>query len=146
MKIVVGSDHRGIYYKSAVAEALRRLSESVSVYEIGPTVESTSVDYPTVVAEAVAKFRKVDADFCVLICGSGFGVNMAANRFLGMRAATCRTTSDARACRNHNNANTICIGSDFTDLNGAIAIIKTFIATPFDGGERHRRRIELLDS
>ena len=81
----------------------------------------------------------------ILICGTGIGMSIAANRFKGIRAAVCESTSAARLARQHNNANILCIGERLTSWEKTLDIIKTFLETSFDGSERHCRRVDKLN-
>jgi ribose 5-phosphate isomerase B len=147
MLIVVGSDHRGFEYKEALSSILEKHSHQA--IDVGPYNNQISVDYPEYASRLAAEINywhnKNHVAFGVLVCGSGIGVAMAANRVPGIRAATCRTITDAKMARLHNNANVVCIGADVTDLNMASVIVRAFIDSPFDGGKRHQRRVDQLD-
>lgn len=147
--VVFGCDHRGV-------ELLNRLMDDLAVspwkddlilveglIPAGDPVDS--VDYPNVSRAVVGTMAIWSNSFGVLICGSGHGVNIAANRLKGIRSVTCRTREDAIMARNHNNANVIALGADVTPYKDARWILRSFISTEFDGGERHIRRIKLID-
>lgn len=142
-RIIIGSDHRGKHLKDIIYTSLSEWNKIETVADVGP-FEEESVDYPEY-ARLVAQGVQDMYNFGVLVCGSGFGVAIAANRYDGVRAITCRTKHEAFAARLHNNANVVCIGADFTDINAAINIVHQFITAPFDGGERHVRRVEMID-
>ena len=142
MNLAIGTDHRGYELK----EKLKKYFEdnNYNVKDFG-TNSTESVDYPDygkAVGESVAK---KESDFGIAICGSGIGICIAADKVKGVRAVNANTEQLAEMARKHNNANVICIGSDFIDFDTAVKFIKIFIHTKFDGGERHERRIEELD-
>ena len=137
MKIAIGSDHGGVDLKSALSEAF--LASGIEVSDKGPA-DKTSCDYPDY---AVAVAREVAAglvDFGVLICRSGIGMSMAANRFQNVRAAICSTVEAAKITRQHNGANVLCLGADVVSSADAVEIAKAFFATAVDESERHARR------
>lgn len=143
MRIAVGSDHAGYedpppHYKPAIMAHLEEKGHEV--VDCG-TNGSESVDYPDFadrVAEAVAKG---EAERGVLVCGTGMGIAMAANRHKGVRAAVCVTPEMARLSREHNNANVIALGRRTLSLEQCKELIDIWLETPFSGGERHKRRI-----
>lgn len=144
MKVVFGNDHRGAQYKKDLMIKVMEWDGLVEqTFNVGSDT-ADSVDYPKFSADA-ARVLNNSHDFGVLICGSGIGIGIAANRHKGVRAATCRSVEDAVMSREHNDANIVCIGADVTDFNAACAIVKAFIETPFDGGDRHQRRIDMID-
>jgi ribose 5-phosphate isomerase B len=139
MKVAVGCDHRGLDYKREVIQMVARLGHFAS--DLG-TYSEDSVDYPDVarkVAEAVAAR---EYDLGILICGTGIGVSIAANKVKGIRAALCCDTFMAGRARQHNDANILCLGAE-RGLAGVEEIVRTFLTTPFEGG-RHQRRVDKL--
>ncbi len=140
MKIAIGNDHAGTEYKFAIKEFLE--SKGVEVVNYG-TNEKSSVDYPDFVHPVAKDVDSVKVDFGVLICGSGNGVAMTANKYKNVRAGLCWTKEIAKLTRQHNNANIICIPSRFTSLEQAIEIMNIFIKTDFEGG-RHLNRINKI--
>ncbi len=139
MKIVIGSDHAGFEYKQSIVQALK---QSFDIEDVGPE-SSESVDYPDY-AHKVAQAIDSEAFGCgILLCGSGNGVCMAANKHARVRAALCWTVEIARLARQHNNANIICIPARFVDVDLAIEMVHTFINEPFEGG-RHQRRVDKI--
>jgi ribose 5-phosphate isomerase B len=135
--VAIGSDHRGFPLKNQLKTILADLG--VAVEDMG-TCSTESSDYP-LFAGAVA--RTVFEQRCergILICGSGIGMSIVANKFPGVRAALCRSVEDARRSRQHNDANILALGED-TDPETARQMLKAWLETPFDGGERHQRRI-----
>ena len=139
MKITIGCDHAGVEYKSKIVEFLEK--EGHQVLDVG-THGKESVDYPDY-AHIVAEEVLAGADFGVLICGSGNGVSMAANKHKGIRAALCWSEEITKLARQHNDANIISIPARFMSLESSTQIIKTFLTEPFDGG-RHQRRVEKI--
>jgi ribose 5-phosphate isomerase B len=138
MKIFIASDHAGVELKQAVINYLKSLKHEV--VNLG-TDSADSVDYPDY-ANKLALELKQD-DLGVLICGSGVGVSIAANRHKHIRAALCATTKTAELSRQHNNANVLCLGARVTDEKTALEIVQKFFTTSFEGG-RHQKRVEKL--
>lgn len=138
MKIALGSDHGGFALKETVKAHL--IEKGVEVEDLG-THSEESCDYPLyaeAVAHAVAEGR---ADRGILICGTGIGVSIAANKVKGIRAALCHDTFSARASRNHNNANVLTMGQRIIGAGLALDIVDVWLASDFDGG-RHARRVD----
>jgi glycine hydroxymethyltransferase len=141
MKIAIASDHGGVDLKAVLVNAL---ASDATIIDKGPA-DRSSCDYPDY-AEAVAlDVSAGTVDFGILICRSGIGMCMAANRFQNVRAALCQTTDAATATRQHNGANVLCLGADVISPVYAVEIAKTFIATPVDMSDRHVRRREKLE-
>ncbi len=141
MKVVISSDHGGIDHKAALVSALSSIAE---VNDLGPADKSSCdySDYAIKVAMAVSSGK---ADFGILICRSGIGMSMCANRFQNVRAALCHTTNGATMTRYHNGANVLCLGADVVSAEYAVEIAKTFISTPIDNDSRHERRRSKLE-
>ena len=139
MKITIGCDHAGVEYKSKIVEFLEK--EGHQVLDVG-THGKESVDYPDY-AHIVAEEVLAGADFGVLICGSGHGVSMAANKHKGIRAALCWNEEITKLARKHNDANIISIPARFMSLEKSIQIIITFLTESFEGG-RHQRRVQKI--
>ena len=139
MKIIIGSDHAGVEYKSEIVKFFKR--ENHTLKDIG-THTKDKVDYPEY-AHLVAENVLSGADFGILICGSGNGVSMAANKHKGVRAAICWNKEIAKLARNHNNANIVSIPARFITLEESIDIISVFIKEGFDGG-RHTKRVNKI--
>jgi glycine hydroxymethyltransferase len=136
MKIVVASDHCGVELKKAIIDAL---SSSVSVFDKGPA-DAKSCDYSDYAVAVAKEVSSGGADFGVLICKTGIGMSMAANRFQNVRAALCATVEAATLTRQHNGANVLCLGADCVSAADAVEIVKAFIETSVDMDERHERR------
>ncbi|MFO8102274.1 MAG: ribose 5-phosphate isomerase B [Dehalococcoidia bacterium] len=142
MRIALGSDHAGFDLKEAVK---RFLAEKGHTCEDFGCDDTSSVDYPDfafAVADAVAEGR---CERGVLICGSGIGMSMTANKVRGIRAALCHDVSGATMCRQHNDANILCLGGRVTEESLAKEIVDVFLNTDFEGG-RHARRLEKMHS
>ena len=142
MKIAAGADHGGFALKQAVVRRLRSLGHEV--VDVGTDSEDVSVDYPVYghrVAELVASG---EVERGVLVCGTGLGICMSANRHKGVRAADCFTPYHAEITRRHNDCNVLCLGGRLLSEDEAWAITEVWLETPFEGG-RHEQRVELLD-
>jgi ribose 5-phosphate isomerase B len=138
--IAIASDHAGFALKEAMTAALRSMNKDI--VDLG--VDGTqSVDYPDIGYAMVKALRDGRAGQGVLICGSGIGMSIAANRFPEIRAALVHDALGARLARQHNDANVICLGGRMIGADVAIDCLRTFLDTPFEGG-RHARRIEKL--
>lgn len=138
--IFIGSDHAGLNLKSAILEHLK--SQGREVTDMG-THSLESCDYPNA-AKEVCQSVLDKSGIGILICGTGIGMSMTANRHKGIRAAMCTHEFHARATRQHNNANVLCMGERVTAPGLALELVKIFLETPFEGG-RHERRVGLID-
>ena len=140
MKIAIGNDHAGTEYKNKIVSYLEE--EGHIVRNFG-TNSNDSVDYPDFihpVAEAVAN---AEVDFGIIICGSGNGASMTANKHQKVRSALCWTKEITALAREHNDANILSIPARFTSEPQAVEMVKTFLETPFEGG-RHQRRVDKI--
>ncbi len=140
MKIALGSDHGGFSLKEDIIPLLRELGHEI--IDMGCHDEQ-SVDYPNFADSVCEQVTDGTADCGILICGTGIGMSMAANQHNGIRAALCSEQYTAAMSREHNDANVLCLGERVTGPGVAQEIVRTWLATPFDGG-RHQRRIELF--
>ncbi len=141
MKIAIGADHRGFDMKQLVIKAIAEKGHS---YKDFGCYSTESVDYPDiakVVAEAVAKG---DFDYGILICSTGIGMCITANKVRGIRAALCHNIFTARRAREHNNANILCLSAEANKAQ-LFSIVETFLNTKFEGG-RHQRRIDKISA
>ena len=139
--IAIGSDHAGFHLKAKLVEELR--SSGYEVQDLGTNDATKSVDYPDfgkAVAEAVASGK---ADGGVVVCGTGIGISIAANRVPGVRAGLCHDITSARLCREHNDANVLALGARLIGDVVAKDCLDTFLNTEF-AGDRHVRRVEKL--
>jgi ribose 5-phosphate isomerase B len=137
MRIALGSDHRGFPYK---ADLIRALADGHEVVDLG-THSTEPVDYPDYARLVGVAVRDGRAEAGVLICGSGAGVSIAANKIRGVRAALCHDLFTARQSREDDDANVLCLGAGVVSLESAIALARTFLAARFSGEERHARRL-----
>lgn len=140
MKIAVASDHAGYRLKEQVAAALK--AEGHEVVDFGTDSEE-SVDYPDFAEPAAREVAVGTADRGVIVCGSGVGVSIVANKVDGVRAVHAHDTEEAEMSRRHNNANVLTLGERTTTPDEAVAIVNQFLATDFEGG-RHERRVEKI--
>jgi ribose 5-phosphate isomerase B len=141
MKIVIASDHAGYNYKSALIELLKSMGHTVQ--DIG-TDSCKSVDYPDFAEKGAKIVACGEADIGIMVCGSGIGMDIVANKIKGIRSAVCWNEATARVAREHNSANILCLGERFLSLDQCIEIVKTFINTPLSHEERHIRRVNKI--
>lgn len=140
MRVALGADHAGV----ALKDAVKRLLESLGMAhtDFGTHTE-TSVDYPDFAEQVARGVARGDFDRGILICGTGIGMAIAANKVRGIRAAPVTDVDTARLCREHNDANVLAIGARTVPLDRAIEIVRVFLTTPFAAG-RHERRLEKI--
>ena len=141
MKVFVGADHRGFELKKKVDEFLKRLGHDV--VDVGTHVQGVDCDYPPIAYEVATPVAKNPDSTGILLCMSGIGHCIAANKVPGAYAALCYTKEAAALSRQHNNANILVVGSKFVDESTMFEMIKVWLSTPFEGG-RHLRRIEQI--
>jgi len=139
--VAVGADHAGFELKSSLSAQLRELG--YNVLDLG-TNTSESVDYPDFANAVAQALTNGGAQYGLLICGSGIGMSIAANRHGGVRAALCHDETTARLAREHNDANVLVLGSRLIGRDDAEKCVRVFFTTDFDGGERHARRVAKL--
>ncbi|MCD8378195.1 MAG: ribose 5-phosphate isomerase B [Candidatus Gastranaerophilales bacterium] len=140
MKVIIGSDHGGYNLKSALKLFLEDLGYNVD--DIG-TYSPESCDYPPIAVKLAKKVLQSD-DKGILICGTGIGMSIAANKIKGIRAALCNDTFSARMTREHNNSNVLCLGERVTGHGLAFDIAKIWLETPFSQEDKHLNRINLI--
>lgn len=140
MLIPIASDHAGLPLKLALKAALE--AEGHTILDLG-THGPESVDYPDFAAKVADAIATGVAPFGILVCGSGIGMAIAANRHPGIRAAVLHDSTEARLTRAHNDANIACFGARTIGVETALDALRTFLATPFEGG-RHQRRVDKL--
>ncbi len=140
MKIVIGSDHAGFEYKSYIIRKLKK--QGHEVLDLGPFNEN-SVDYPDYAHPVADTVEQGKATLGILLCGSGNGVCIAANKHKNIRAALCWTPELAELARNHNDANIVCIPARFVSKIIAGRIVDRFLISPFEGG-RHQTRVDKI--
>jgi len=141
-RIAVGADHAGYLLKDRLAERARELGHEVT--DLG-TSGPESVDYPDFAAAVGKAVASGDAELGVLVCGSGIGVAIAANKVHGVRAGTAHDVTSARFARLHNAANVLCLGARFTGEQVALDALDAFLSTPFEGGRHERRVAKITD-
>lgn len=140
MKIAIGNDHAGTDYKFEIIKLLE--SRGIEVVNYG-TNDSSSVDYPDFVHPVAKDVDTKNADLGILICGSGNGVSMVANKYQNVRAGLCWTKEITELTRLHNDANVISIPARFTSLPQALTMVEIFLDTEFEGG-RHQKRVDKI--
>ncbi len=141
MKIAIGGDHAGYHYKERLIKHLSDMGHKVA--DFGPATDS-SVDYPDHVHPLADSITSNENELGILICGSGNGVAMTANKHGGVRAALCWNSEISSLARQHNNANIICIPARFVAYEYAESLVDTFVTTAFEGG-RHQRRVDKIN-
>lgn len=140
MKIALGADHRGLELKNQLLEMLRE--EGHEVTDVG-THQASSVDYPDFAAEVGKLVAAGQVDRGILMCSSGIGMSIAANKIHGVRAALCHDEAGARVSRQHNDANVLCLAADYVANDHNRSVAATWLATPFEAG-RHALRLEKI--
>ena len=140
MQIAIGSDHAGFHLKNTLRDWL--VEQGHEVEDVG-TFSAERADYPVFGAAAAQLVANGNANFGVVVCGSGQGICMAANKVAGIRAGVIRDEQDAQMSRAHNDANVACFGERVTDSQTAINALAIFLSTEFEGG-RHQNRVDLL--
>lgn len=143
IRIAFGADHGGYELKSALITWAE--SQGYKTLDFG-TDSTESCDYPVFVPPVIEALRNQAADFGVLLCGSGIGVDIVANRHRGMRSALCHTAELAQRSRLHNNANILSLGQKYISQEEAIKALDLFVTTEFTNEERHVRRLGMIDN
>lgn len=138
--IAIGSDHGGYALKQ---EILKILEEKGIDYIDCGCFSADSVDYPDIAEAVCANITDGSCEKGILLCGTGIGISIAANKVHGIRAALCHSEFDAKMCREHNNANIMCLGGRTTGPNIALEMVDLFLNTDF-GGDRHQRRVDKI--
>jgi ribose 5-phosphate isomerase B len=140
VRIALGCDHRGLDLKRAIMGLLDELEHD---YHDFGTYSTDPVDYPDIAKQVAEAVVAGDFEQGILICSSGIGMSIAANKVRGIRAALCCGTLGADRARRHSDANVLCLGQDALDINSALDIVKVYLSTTFEGG-RHLRRLEKI--
>ena len=140
MKVVIGCDHGGLLLKNGIVGLLTNLGHQIE--DVG-TFTNDSVDYPEFAKTVCSKVQDGSCERGILICGTGIGMSMVANRFENIRAALCHELFTARMSREHNNANVLCLGARVIGPGLAEEIVRVWMTTDFAGG-RHLKRIEMF--
>ena len=139
--IAIGCDHGGFELKQ---EIMKHLEENNIEYKDFGTYTKDSCDYPVYAKKVAKAILSGECEKGILICGTGIGIGITANKFKGIRAALCHDVFSAQATREHNDANVLSMGQRIIGIEVAKDIVHTFLSTPFSNGERHKRRIEKL--
>lgn len=139
--IAIGSDHGGYKLKE---EIKKYLEEKEIEYTDCGTFNEESIDYPEIAQTVASEIQDGQAGKGIIICRSGIGMSIVANKFKGIRCAKCNDEEEAKFSRMHNDANVLAIGADYMDTNKAIRIVRTWIATEFEGG-RHESRVKMIE-
>lgn len=139
--IAIGSDHGGYKLKE---EIKRYLEEKQIQYIDCGSYSEENVDYPDIAKEVAEKIQKNECKEGILICRSGIGMSIVANKFRGIRCAKCENEQEAKVSKMHNNSNVLAIGADYISTSEAIRVVRAWIATEFEGG-RHENRIKIIE-
>ncbi len=140
MKIAVGCDHGGLEHKNAIAEHLKERGFEVTDYGI---YEQVSVDYPDIAEKLCEGITSGENQLGILVCGTGIGMSIAANKVNGIRAAACSEHFSAKFTRLHNNSNVLCLGGRVIGVGTAVELADLFVDTEFEGG-RHQTRVDKI--
>jgi ribose 5-phosphate isomerase B len=140
VKVIIASDHAGLELRRELVSALQELR--VEVEDVGPTTNA-SVDYPDFAKTVCKAVAAGEYQYGVLVCGTGIGMSITANKYRGIRAALCTSEFEARMTRAHNDANVLCLGQRVVGAGLARGIVEAFVATPFEGG-RHQKRLDKI--
>lgn len=142
LRIAIGSDHGGYEYKEQIVSHLK--GKGYECVDVG-TYSTDSCDYPVIARAVTTKITTGEADRGILICGTGIGMSIVANKVKGIRAALCGDTFSARASRAHNNSNVLCLGERVIGINLAMDIVDIWLESKFEGG-RHQRRVDMMEN
>ena len=142
LRIAIGSDHGGYEYKEQIVGHLKK--KGYECVDVG-TYSTDSCDYPVIARAVTTKITTGEADRGILVCGTGIGMSIVANKVKGIRAALCGDTFSARASRAHNNSNVLCLGERVIGINLAIDIVDIWLESKFEGG-RHQRRVDMMEN
>ena len=140
MKIALGCDHGGLEHKNAIANYLKE--NNIDFIDFG-IYERVSVDYPDIASKVCESILKGETDRGILVCGTGIGMSIAANKYKGIRAAVCSEHFSAKYTRLHNNSNVLCMGGRVVGIGIAVELADVFIHTGFEGG-RHQKRVDKI--
>ena len=141
MKIAIGADHAGYAYKEPIIHYLQ--DHGYDVIDVG-TNSTVSTDYPTYAFKVGETVATKTADLGILICGTGIGMSIAANKVPGIRAAAIQSTFAAQATKEHNHANVLCVGTRTNTLDEVLSFVSLFLETAYSNGERHSKRIQMI--
>ncbi|MBI2639185.1 ribose 5-phosphate isomerase B [Candidatus Peregrinibacteria bacterium] len=141
--VYIGSDHAGFDLKQALQKHLQ--SQNYKVVDLGVFAVEPPADYPDIAHEVAEKVRENHGGRGILVCGTGVGMCMAANKSPGIRAAVCESAQTVEMSRRHNDANILCLGGRVLKPEIAVQFVDIFMKTPFEGEERHVRRVNKID-
>ncbi len=139
-KVCIASDHAGYKLKESIKDHL--IDKYISIFDMGP-FEDKSVDYPDYAKKLANRIKAKKSDIGILVCGSGTGMAISANKIKGIRAAVCYNIKSTRLSRQHNNANIIALGARLTKKSLSLKLVELFLKTKFEGG-RHLKRIKKI--
>ncbi len=140
MKIAIGADHGGYKLKEEIKKYLEE--KEIECLDFGTNSEER-VDYPVIAKKVCNSVQEKDADFGIVICKTGYGMSIVANKFKGIRCATCYNEESAKFAKLHNNINVLALGAEYISVNEAICILRMIFATEFEGG-RHNERLNMI--
>lgn len=143
VRIYMGSDHAGLALKEAIEKHLKE--KQYKVIDLGVFAAEPPADYPDIAHEVAEKVRENGGALGILVCGTGIGMCMAANKTPGVRGANCESVKTVEMSRRHNNANILCLGGRVLPPTTALAMVDTFLSTAFEAEERHVRRVGKID-
>ena len=139
--IAIGSDHGGYKLKEEIKKYLEE--KEIEYVDCG-TFNEESIDYPEIAKTVALEVENGQCEKGIIICRSGIGMSIVANKFKGIRCAKCNDEQEAKFSRMHNNSNMLALGADYMDVNKAVRIVRTWIATEFEGG-RHEARVKIIE-
>ncbi len=142
MKIAIGCDHGGLEHKNAIAEHLRDRGFEVEDFGI---YEQKPIDYPEIALKVAKSVAEKENELGILVCGTGIGMSLAANKVKGIRAAALSEHFSAKYTRLHNNSNILCLGGRVIGVGTALELVDLFVDTEFEGG-RHQKRIDMISA
>lgn len=140
MKIAIGADHGGYKLKEEIKKYLDELE--IKFVDLGTNSEER-VDYPIIAKQVCESVQSKDADFGIVICKTGYGMSIVANKYKGIRCAACYNQESAKFAKLHNNINVLALGAEYVSSNEAICILRMIFATEFEGG-RHNERLNMI--
>lgn len=140
MKIAIGADHGGYKLKEEIKKYLEE--KEIECLDFGTNSEER-VDYPVIAKKVCNSVQEKEADFGIVICKTGYGMSIVANKFKGIRCATCYNEESAKFAKLHNNINVLALGAEYISVNEAICILRMIFATEFEGG-RHNERLNMI--
>lgn len=141
MKIIIGSDHGGLLLKDKIGQYLK--DKGYEIEDVG-TYSAMSCDYPVIAKDLTAKVLENNENLGILVCGTGIGMSIYANKVKGIRASHCTDTYSARLTRQHNDSNVLCLGERITGIGLGLDIVDAWLSASFEGG-RHQRRVDMVN-